>query len=247
LNKKPIIVYWAPAAFSPEQESWNSLYQEPSSVSKDFYHLLQKGSSSLKCPAAKDFLHNVFSLDSTITNTFEFPDNLLKKAYQSNEPRFQLDVDSLVAILKVRENQINNYINLKYNMSWLFFAKEDLNMRYSAPYFPATNPIKDSVFAGGVFNIGKWFRPLNLEYYVPVTAKSFRVKEGEPLAFMEFETDRPIVFKRFIMNNKIAEMANESTLTSGFEMFKNLNQRYSFFSKTGMRDVILSEIEKNLV
>src|SRR5210317_563730 len=201
-NKEPIVVYWSPAQFIPEQESHNLLYQEPQPIMDKFFSLLYKGSSSTQCPAARFFFHNTFSLNSTIRNEFKIPKHVIEDAYYTDDMHFDLPVDSHVRIGKSRQNQMEGYVNLEYNMSWFFFAEEDLTMRYSAPYFPAHSPIEGAMLASGSFNIGKWFRPVNLEYYVPVEETMFSFKEDQPMAFVQFETERPIIFKRFILNQK---------------------------------------------
>lgn len=246
-KKEPLTVYWSPAQFIPEEESWNFLYQEPQSVSKKFYDLLYNNSSSTKCPAARFFFRNTYSLNSTIENSFEFPYGLLYDVYEDPGMHYDLPVDSAVKIGKSRENQMEGYVNLEYNHSWFFFCEEDLEIRYSAPYFPATSPIEGAMLASGSFNISRWFRPVNLEYYVPVDARSFHLKEDQPLAFVEFDTDRPIEFKRFMLNNKIAKMTTEIVQSDRYSFLNNLKSRYKLFTKTGMREILLSEIKQNLL
>jgi hypothetical protein len=160
---------------------------------------------------------------------------------------FDLPVDSHVRIGKSRQNQMEGYVNLEYNMSWFFFAEEDLTMRYSAPYFPAHSPIEGAMLASGSFNIGKWFRPVNLEYYVPVEETMFSFKEDQPMAFVQFETERPIIFKRFILNQKIAKLTTEIVGSDKFGFLNNLKDRYKLFAKSSMREVLMSEIKSNVV
>jgi len=247
MREKPITVYWAPAQFVADEESWNFLYQEPKSISDKFFSSLYNGSASLKCPASRFFFKNVFSLNSTITNQFDFPDGLLEDVYYDNGMHYDLPVDSNVKLGKSRENQMEGYVNLEYNHSWFFFSEEDLTMRYSAPYYPAMSPVEGAMLASGSFNIGRWFRPVNLEYYVPVDARGFSVKEDDPLAFIQFETDRPVEFKRFILNNKIAKLTTEIVQSDRYGFLKNLVDRYNLFTKTNMRELLLREIKDNLL
>lgn len=247
MREKPINVYWCPGQFVADDESWNFLYQDPQSVSEKFFSDLYNGSSSTKCPASRFFFQNIFSLNSTIDNEFYFPQGVLYDAYNRDDMHFPLSVESQVRIGKSRENQMDGYVNLEYNLSWFFFSDEDLTMRYSAPYFPAKSPIEGAMLASGSFNIGRWFRPVNLEYYVPLDAKKFSVLEDEPLAFVHFETDRPVVLHRFEMTKKLSHVVNEIVESDRYRFLRNLTNRYNLFTKSRMRDIILKEIQDSLL
>ena len=246
-KKEPITVYWAPAQFLLDQESWNFVYQEPTSVSKEFYDSLHRDTDSSKCPAARFFYYNTYSINSTVEDKFTFPPGLLQDLYYSDEIHVRLPVNSNVSIEKTRQNEMQGHVNLSYNLVWFFFSEEDLTMRFSAPYFPASSPMKGARLASGSFDIGKWLRPVNLEYYVPLDVEEFVVEEDQPLAFVEFDTDRPIVLKRFNMDNRLANIVTEVVESDRYSFLRNLKDRYKLFQKTKMRDVILAEIKKNLV
>jgi hypothetical protein len=246
-KKEPITVYWAPAQFLLDNESWNFVYQEPQSVSKGFYSSLHRDTDSSKCPAARFFYHNVFSINSVIEDKFDFPQGLLQDLYNTDEIHVRLPVHSNVMIQKTRQNEMTDHVNLTYNLAWFFFSEEELTMKFSAPYFPASSPMKNARLASGSFDIGRWLRPVNLEYYVPIDAPGFSVEEDQPLAFVEFDTDRPIVLQRFNMDQRLANITTEIVESDRYSFLRNLQDRYNLFTKTRMRDVILSEIKKNLV
>lgn len=246
-NKEPIHVYWSPAQFLLDQESWNFVYQEPKSVSKDFYDNLNKNTDSSRCPAARFFYRNVYSINSTIEDKFEFPPGMLEELYYSDDIHIRLPVQSNVAIERTRYNEMQGHLNLSYNLGWFFFAEEDLTMKFSAPYFPASSPMKNARLASGSFDIGKWLRPVNLEYYVPLDVTEFVLEEDQPMAFVEFDTDRPIILERFTMNQRLANIVTEIVESDRYSFLRNLQNRYKLFQKTKMRDIILAEIKDNLV
>lgn len=246
-NREPITVYWSPGQFILDTTSYNLLYQEPQSVADKFYGNMFNGASSLKCPAARFFFHNTFSLNSTIRNEFYFPQGLLEDIYYDEGMHYDLPVDSSVRVAKSRENQMEGYVNIEYHHSWFFFAEEDLEMSFTAPYFPAKSPMEDALLASGSFNIGSWLRPLNLEYYVPLHTRKFSVEQDDPLAFINFDTERPIIFKRFMLSQKLANVVTEIVESDRYSFLNNLLSRYKLFKKAKMRDVILSEIKENLI
>lgn len=246
-DRQPLVVYWSPGQFILDTTSYNLLYQEPESVADKFYGQMFKGAASLKCPAARFFFHNTFSLNSTIDNEFYFPQGLLEDIYFDEGMHYDLPVESSVRVAKSRENQMEGYVNIEYHHSWFFFCEEDLEMSFTAPYFPAKSPIEDALLASGSFNIGSWLRPLNLEYYVPLGARKFSIQQDEPLAFVKFDTDRPIVFKRFVLTKKLANIVTEIVESDRYRFLNNLLKRYNLFKKSRMKELILSEIRQNLV
>ena len=76
----------------------------------------------------------------------------------------------------------------------------------------------------------------------------FEIKENEPLFYVEFKTDRPIILKRFNMNNQLDKIARGSVFSSNlFGKGQTLLSRYVKFNNSGLRDKILKEIKNNLI
>jgi len=73
-------------------------------------------------------------------------------------------------------------------------------------------------------------------------------KENEPLIYAEFKTDRPIIFHRFVDNEKLMKYRNAVV---GSKMllgnFKPLASKYQKFKDVGFKEKILTEIKKNLI
>lgn len=249
MSKKSIItVYWAPAMFNADEDSWAMLYSSPTSVLKKTYKANKHGGGLPSCPAIKDTLINLFSLNSAIDERIEFPQGLLETMAYTDTRRERIPVDSRVAIAKERKSSIDNHINICYNMGWLLFASEPLEARITAPYYPSLSPVKGSMLTPGQFNIGKWFRPITADYHIPTDSTHFEIKAEEPLLFVEFMTDKRIQFKRFNVSAKLqhlaAEMA-ESPTRYGAKM--SLWQRYQMAHNSQMPKLVLAEIQKNLI
>jgi hypothetical protein len=77
---------------------------------------------------------------------------------------------------------------------------------------------------------------------------TLNLKEDEPLFYVEFLTDRPIILKRFVTTAKLMDYATACS-TSPFKIEKNvpLISRYKRFKSARMNSLVLNEIKKNLI
>ena len=243
-----ITVYWAPAKFSADEDSWALLYPEPVAVLKEAYKLNKHKGIMPLCPAIKDTLQNVYSFNSSIDDSFDLPSQVLKSIAYTDSESEPIPVYSKLSFYKIRKSSMDGYINVNYNLGWLFFASEPVEARVTAPFFPATSPTKGAMFSAGQFNIGKWFRPIAMDYHIPIDSKKFEVESGDPLMFIEFLTDKKIEFKRFNLSPRLNNIAIEMGLSSKrYGKKASLWQRYQMAHNAKMPQVILTEIKKNLV
>lgn len=201
------------------------------------------------CPAFKNTLKNVFSLDAVIADRHELnPKELAEMAHKKNEIKSLANTGGKVPLFMPRETAINGYVNLSYGLRWLFFASEPLTIRLTAPYYPTYSPCDGGLFAPGEFDIGKWYRQLNLDWLVPINSTSFEFKEKSPMAFIEFMTDKKIVFKRYSLNKTLMNLAFEtSNASTTMQKHLTLVERYRQAHSSKIPSIVLSEIRKNLV
>jgi hypothetical protein len=234
-----IIVYWAPGAFSNFDQSWDMLYSEPVSVLAKLMSDKLPGAGIAQCPATKSLLKNVFALTSNIDDEFDF----FPKGVSNLNPSLG---ESKVLFSKPRESSFSGYVNATYNLSWLFFASEPVNMRLTAPFFPAVGICEGSLFSPGTMDVGSWYRQVNLDWHVPETTERISIQEGQELAYVEFETTKKITFQRYVTTPRLMHIANELA-QSHIRYGKHwpLKKKYDLAKKAGMRELILAEIEKN--
>ena len=248
-KRDEIEVYWAPGSFIPEDESWAFLYQEPRPVLRDIVKKSLPKASMLTCPALKTTLKNVFSLDAVIADRHELnPAELAEMAHKKDGIKSLANTGGKIPLFQPRETALDGYVNLSYGLRWLFFASEPLTIRLTAPYYPTYSPTEGALFATGEFDIGKWYRQVNLDWLIPTESKSFEFKEDSSLAFIEFMTDKKIIFKRYNLNKTLMNLAFETSNTSttmGRHM--TLIQRYRQAHSAKIPAIVLSEIRKNLV
>jgi hypothetical protein len=259
-TKEPLIVYWAPATYESDQESWSFLYTEPTSLFSEVTQMraTNVGADNIyACPAFKASTNNVFVIKNVVENVVSFPEGFLKDAndtiasnsnFSTNLIPFGKNLESRVFLNVLRKPSVKDHANVLYNMSWLFIAEDSVVAKITPPYYPQTSPANGAMLSIGEFDIGQWFRPFVLDYHIPMSTDKMTFLEGDDLCYIHFNTDRPIIFKRFMHTATIAKLQQEcSEAGRRYGTFKPLTQRYAMAKKAKIKEQFISEIKKHLV
>lgn len=244
-----INVYWAPWPFTKDEWQWNYLYSEPKNVYDNLISDTEGKSLAIRCPATRDLMKNLYSFHSCVDDSFSLSSaNLGLVESDLNDAVYPLNVETKVGLFRNRKSSYSGYVNAFYNLSWILFSDEPLLARWSAPYYPAISPVNGAIFTMGQYDIGQWFRPINLDYQIPIDAEKFSISEGDPLAFLELFTDKKIIWQRFRMTQTIREIANEHVgAPKRYGARKSLDYRYKMFGRSNMKSIILTELKNNLI
>jgi hypothetical protein len=195
------------------------------------------------CPAVNDTFKNVYVIESTIDNEFTVPSNI------EEIPLFTpIKHEGKLVVSKPRESALEGYNDIEVNLSWSFFADEPLVARFTAPFFPPFSPAPGVLLDSGEFDIGSWYRPFRLNYNVPKEVSKLTFKENDPLVYVEFKTDKQIVFKRYTGTPLLLAIAQEcAAAPRRYSLFRPLKERYDLARKTKLTDQVLAEIKKNVI
>ncbi len=239
---KKITVYYASPDNLQETQDWSILYKEPTSLNKYLSKNINKERSNdvqnrgfMSCTAYKGLTNNTYVIENPIDSSYTLDGNM-----QSTSK------NSLSALYK-REPQLNNQILFEYNYPLIFFSEESLEMQFTAPYFLNAPHLKYGAVTPGQYNIGKWFRPIQTEINLWDNVKEFEIKKGEPLAFINFLTDKKIEFKMFEMTTDLAKIMNVCATASTWEVNVPLVNRYRRFHESKMLNKTIKKIKENLV
>ena len=202
----------------------------------------------LSCPASNDFFKNLFSINSTFPEKVVWPEGYLKKSNEFREEKhgdvFLKKHSNLFDFKLPRSNSMDGYIDIEYATSPIFFADQPLVARFMAPNYPPTTPSPGAILTSGQFDIGQWFRPYMLNYFIPIDNTTFEIKENDPLFYLHLLTDKKINFHKFKMTEEISQIKSETVIWGNKIM--SLPERYNFFNKGKNKDRLLEEINKNL-
>jgi len=240
MKKNPITVYWA-----PNTTLWNMLYPDPTLVMEDLYKRKNKNSGKkhfFACPAFGDKIKKTYCFKFPLNAGYEwdFSDPINKY--------FKPTSDSFVNFTILREPTIDNCPQIEFSLYYLFFCEESLVATFTPPFFSPPNYTKYAATAPGSFDIGQWFRPYPVEMTFWEEKGKIKFESGEPLFYVEFLTDRPVILKRFTPTDKITQYAAAGANSSDY-LGKNvpLLSRYKTFKETQMNRLIFKEIKDNIL
>jgi hypothetical protein len=248
MSNKEIIVYWSPFPFTKETSQWNMLYRQPESLLSNL-RLNRKKTDSISfwsCPVFIDTIKKTYQIKNNFDMDYVLP---IDEIIENQEKTEQFDINiGPVSLRAERKPSLENHINLSLNISWIMFADEPVEVKLTAPYFPPVTPGEGVMLAPGQFDIGSWYRPLNIDYHIPITTTELKFKKNDPLLYLEFLTDKKIVFKQYNFTKYLRELAQECI---GYHTRYGKNipllEKYYVFKQSRMRELILKEIQNNLI
>lgn len=242
-----IVVYWSPS-FSKvpgDMYDWNMLYTDPVNFldkQKSSRAAQSKADNYLYCPAFKDMFKN----------TFEFSNCDFTSKYAVTEQsngEFVPQSSSYIDLEYRRPSSVEDTKMLMLAQQWQFFCEESLMMEVTPPYFSQAKHMENGAFVPGTFDIGRWFRPINLEFQLQGDdANTFTLPKGDPMFYVKFNTDRKVVLKRYMLTEEIKKVATSIQATRHlFGNFRPLADRYRDFEKSRTREQVLKLIKQNLL
>lgn len=242
-NNKPIVLYWAIKEDADNEEDWSFLYPKPKSVFSDLlkYKALKDNSTLFSCPGFSNKFKKTLTFFSPMSCSY-FYDNTENKQHISNTTK------NFISAYYPRTQNLTVGPSINFKLNVIFFSEESLDMSFTPPFFHPAEYTKYGSVISGKYNVGKWFRPTNFEVQMWSNSGEFHLKENEPVFYTEFDTDRPVILKRFKMNEQLIKYSNAVVnSTKIFNFGQSLTERYFRFNNVGMREKILTEINKNLI
>jgi hypothetical protein len=255
-SKSPIVVYWSPP-YKHQQENGdlhplvgresNIYYKNPNSLFMDLIKDKSeesKNKSFFACPAVSKKFKNTYIFKSPMSSKyyidFTDKDNIVLTSPNLNDPCIPVEIS--------RNYSVENSPIMLFHFPIFLFSEEPLEINLTAPYFHEPKILKYGAVIPGGFDIGQWFRPIHYEVNFWKEKQEIEIIEDEPLFYVEFLTDRPVILKRFIQNKNIHDLQESISGTTTF-MEKNvpLIKRYKRFKESSIREILLKEIKKEVV
>tara|TARA_B100000427_G_scaffold10761_1_gene9082 strand:- start:315 stop:1049 length:735 start_codon:yes stop_codon:yes gene_type:complete len=242
-----INVYWS-SANDPKEDDFSIMYEEPHSLFKDKVKEKQKDRQTDmpgfdECTAFQDLGIHTLVVNNVIQTHIEFDGNYIPN-YQT--PVKQLSKNALYADVR-RDNTLNNQMIFDYHMPHIFFADASLEVMLSSPYFHQPGYMKYGAIVPGRFDVGSWFRPMRFEINLWEGNNIFKIEEGEPLAYLTFNTNEKIKLHKFHMNEKLYNIALACANSSAWWRNIPLSKRYAKFHASQSQKKVLTEIKNNLI
>jgi hypothetical protein len=246
MSKDPIIVYWAPAINNDDSHpDFGFWYPSPKQLFSTLREKRTDGTdnaSVFSCPAFSELTKSTVVFNSPMSCSYEFDTTDI------TNPIVKATSKNFIGARYVRPPYIQDGPLLHFNLYYIFFATEPLEALFTSPYFHKPEHSKDGSVIPGKFDIGQWFRPYNFEVQMWNTKGEFHLKEQEPMFYVEFKTDRPIILKQFNHTQELHRISDACVGTTDmFGRGQSLLSRYFRFRDTGMKYKTLKLIEENVL
>jgi hypothetical protein len=248
MNKKPIIVYWAPEAIV-EKEHQQLLLEVPLvSVMKDIQKQRNKkvipkgfnqedpfGNGYQMCTALHELSHNLYYIKAPFDVNIEFSDD----GSIANSP--------YSGWFKQRHSSIDSAASADFDFSYMLFCEEELNVSITPPYLHQTSQPEYGFVCAVKWDISSWFRPHILIYQLWQNKKNIYFKKDEALAYLKFETERPVIFKEYKITPEILNILNACLNHKFIVSFQPMEDLYRRFNQTSIKKRLIAEIKKNVI
>jgi hypothetical protein len=235
-----VIVYWA--NIPDGQMDWSIIFEEPQSLIHELSLNKNKNNPDnnlLRCPAFIDVVKNLFVVKCPINSSASF-------IIEDGKVSAEMDGGNGKWVVN-RPPSLNNQLLTSFSHPIVFFAEEDLDVMVSDPYFSKSSHKSWGSTVPGVYNCASWFRPIQIEFNVWPGITDVSLKEGEPLAYIKFFTDKNVIFKRFTMTQQLDDLAKTCSSAGWWEPRVPLAKRYARFKKSKRDKFALDIIKKSLV
>jgi glycogen debranching enzyme len=229
-----INVYW-----SVLEKEWMRA-SPPISIEKKFHEMYNFSKNPnvniTSCPATKKYLKNLYGLSSiydyeiVVENGSVFSTMYDQKFFDDH------------FYIRSLEKKFFSFIQ-----KYIFFTDEkSLEIEaYLPPFLENNNAIISCHSIPASFDIGKWFRNLEFPFFLKENFNKFSIEKGDIYAYVKFNTDEKIVFKRFIPTEKI-KMFSAASIDSVFGKRKSEGLPF-YYGLNTFKNNILKEIKENLI
>lgn len=247
-DKTPLVIYWSPGGIQrhDNKPSTNLTYPDPKNLYQELSSTKTKDSknfSFFSCPAVADRFKSTFVFRNNTKTTVHW-DAPIDQSYTTTPNVEPYGIHATYP----RPAAMENTASLWLSLSWVFFCEEDITAYTQAPYMHKPTFLNQGVIVPGAYNIGSWFRRLPAEMHMWSSSGTITIDEDEPLFYLELATTRPIILKRFTLNQDLIKILDDCTAAPGiFEKHLPLVDRYKRFKETSTNKLVIKEIKKNLV
>lgn len=142
---------------------------------------------------------------------------------------------------------INQKITFHYDLQWLFFAEESIEIVQTPAYMHNGLDRQYGHGVAGSFDISKWLRPIGASYQLWDGESHMSFKKGDPITYINFITDKKVNLVRFEMTDKVYEVASGASNLKAIMPNLPISDLYRRFESSKRNKVIMREISSNLL
>lgn len=248
INKKSsIIIYWAPWVYLNKEIHYTFLDLKPKPILTD---LRDRKADNPKIPITNNNIASGNYQRCSALHTFAQNMFILKSPFSVS-----VDLDDTGAIIpsehssffSERISSIDNTFSIDFNIPYLFFSEESIDLTLTPPYMHKTGQTNYGFITAASFNISKWIRCIPSIYQLWEGVKHLQILEDEPISYIKFNTDKKIIFKQFKLTPEIINIVMACQEYKEIKSSQPMYKLYNLFTRTGVRDRTLKAIKENIV
>jgi hypothetical protein len=261
-NKDPINLYWAPLIFPSDPEDWSFMYEKPKTLYSELLAYRQpsekqtsekqpsenrRNKTVFACPAFSDKFTKSLVIKNPFSCSYEYSYNP-EYDYTDEKQILKATTPVYVNAEYTRSQGLTFGPSIVFSLRHMFFADSPLKMTLCSPFFHEPKHTKYGAIYPGSFDVGQWFRPINIELQMWKQSGELILEKDEPMYYLLFDTDRPIILHRFVLDEQLIKYAYASVgMGKLFSQNFSLLERYKKFKDVGHGEKILTRIKQNLV
>jgi hypothetical protein len=244
-----IVVYWSNVHFNFATPNLDPAFQDFLNLTK----LMSKESDQFDstfvkfCPAVTDHLSNTFRLKSCMGYDITHTSDNLFYSDQKDDAFWKTFVN-------VRDKN-TGLVSFYFPMFIFFTEEESLIMEYKHPIYANNSFSKNVQLVEGRYDIGKWFRNLDLAFFIKEKDRKVEIDYEDPIAYVKFLTEKKITLKKFYISDELSKIRNEMLNSRGIvvgnlkskSVLKGMLKYYYTFKHSQYKSKILKEIKNNLL
>jgi hypothetical protein len=243
---KEINVYWAVVGEADHGIDRQLMMAEPVYLRKTLFDSRNKSNKMkqnfLKCPAVTNVVNNTLIWKAPLSTSVD-----VDIVDGKMEPMKRYSSNNLFDWYSEHPPTISNNVLITFDYHIIFFADEEVDVLFTAPYFSEAPHLQYGAIVPGKFDVGSWFRPYNAEMNLWEGNTHMEFKEDEPIAYFTFLTDKKIKVNQFRMTEELRSISMSMTASIRWLPNRSLADRYDLFRKRRLKGVILNKIKENLV
>jgi hypothetical protein len=247
-TEEEVIVYWAPHAHLSKQHQQILLDIKPKSLMSE---IQKRRATSFKqppsveppypgeyqsCSALHTLTNNMFVIKAPFSAEIKLDSQGVIKEGQKYGRWF-----------KERISSLQNAYAIDFDLSYMFFSEESLDLTITPPYMHRTNQAQQGFISSVSFDISSWFRPYVLIYQLWEGVDTITIENDEPIAYLKFNTKKKVVLKPFKLTPYIENQVNACLEHKYTKPHESMEELYDRFHRTGMHERVAKEIKENVI
>ena len=208
---------------NPSAEWVNILIQEPKPAIQ-YIAQRREDSKYLRCPAFVDSMKNVFVLESPVDVSLSISHTPFSVVTENQNQYF---FDEFVGLYPDRAGP-NDPMMLTLPPHVLFYSDASVKVELLPTMLVHEPRLSSMRVVPGVFDISKWFRPVECTFELDKSVTRLDIKAGDPLVFVRFTPDdgSVIKFERVMYNQQLRSAIAACVTVKNVCPHKKLSELY---------------------